>query len=377
MAGPTLTQLSLDSSNALDEGNNGSVERSSQIILGLDQLHFDFRHSPDTKLIFSLMVLPSGAIIIKIALDDVFPYDSYSNLPELVEEESYAIVLGTSSFTLDFTVDINENEKICTSGIGRASRKLGCLAKPTVTIITKEDLITIKTKSIFKNNEISFKLGEEFEETTPGGHKTKVRPSTFSDEFNYELLILKSSQSTVILDDGSLIQVQDWDGKEITIRRKLVDEKLVVTEMIVCVVLVSIIIINKNSLYLQGTWKLVSSENFDDYMKEVGVGFATRKVAGMAKPTVIISVNGDVVNIKSESTFKNTEMSFKLGQEFDEVTPDDRKVKSIINLDEGALVQVQNWDGKSTTIKRKLVDDKLVLECVMNGVTATRVYERA
>ncbi|NP_001272552.1 adipocyte fatty acid-binding protein [Capra hircus] len=126
-----------------------------------------------------------------------------------------------------------------------------------------------------------------------------------------------------------------------------------------------------------GTWKLVSSENFDDYMKEVGVGFATRKVAGMAKPTVIISVNGDVVNIKSESTFKNTEMSFKLGQEFDEVTPDDRKVKSIINLDEGALVQVQNWDGKSTTIKRKLVDDKLVLECVMNGVTTTRVYERA
>uniref|UniRef100_A0A8B9Y3R6 Cytosolic fatty-acid binding proteins domain-containing protein n=1 Tax=Bos mutus grunniens TaxID=30521 RepID=A0A8B9Y3R6_BOSMU len=127
----------------------------------------------------------------------------------------------------------------------------------------------------------------------------------------------------------------------------------------------------------EGTWKLVSSENFDDYMKEVGVGFATRKVAGMAKPTLIISLNGDVVTIKSESTFKNTEISFKLGQEFDEVTPDDRKVKSIVNLDEGALVQVQNWDGKSTTIKRKLVDDKMVLECVMNGVTATRVYERA
>ncbi|XP_055288484.1 fatty acid-binding protein, adipocyte [Moschus berezovskii] len=126
-----------------------------------------------------------------------------------------------------------------------------------------------------------------------------------------------------------------------------------------------------------GTWKLVSSENFDDYMKEVGVGFATRKVAGMAKPTLIISVNGDVVTIKSESTFKNTEISFKLGQEFDEVTPDDRKVKSTVNLDGGALVQVQNWDGKSTTIKRKLVDDKLVLECVMNGVTATRVYEKA
>lgn len=57
------------------------------------------------------------------------------------------------------------------------------------------------------------------------------------------------------------------------------------------------------------------------------MGFATRKVAGMAKPTLIISLNGGVVTIKSESTFKNTEISFKLGQEFDEVTPDDRKVK--------------------------------------------------
>ncbi|KAM5280815.1 fatty acid-binding protein, adipocyte isoform 3-T3 [Ctenodactylus gundi] len=94
---------------------------------------------------------------------------------------------------------------------------------------------------------------------------------------------------------------------------------------------------------LVGTWKLVSSENFDDYMKEVGVGFATRKVAGMAKPNMIISVNGDVITIKSESTFKNTEISFKIGQEFDEVTADDRKVK----------------------------------ECVMKAVTATRVYERA
>ncbi|KAM6170961.1 fatty acid-binding protein, adipocyte isoform 3-T3 [Erethizon dorsatum] len=92
-----------------------------------------------------------------------------------------------------------------------------------------------------------------------------------------------------------------------------------------------------------GTWKLVSSENFDDYMKEVGVGFATRKVAGMAKPNMIISINGDVLTIRSESTFKNTEICFKLGQEFDEITADDRKAK----------------------------------ECVMNGVTSTRVYERA
>lgn len=66
-----------------------------------------------------------------------------------------------------------------------------------------------------------------------------------------------------------------------------------------------------------------------------GVGFATRKVAGMAKPNMIISVNGDVITIRSESTFKNTEISFKLDQEFEEITADDRKVK-VRNKDLGA-----------------------------------------
>lgn len=50
-------------------------------------------------------------------------------------------------------------------------------------------------------------------------------------------------------------------------------------------------------------------------------------MAGVAKPNVTISINGDVITIKTESTFKNTEVSFKLGEEFDETTADDRKTK--------------------------------------------------
>uniref|UniRef100_A0A7M4DVY6 Cytosolic fatty-acid binding proteins domain-containing protein n=1 Tax=Crocodylus porosus TaxID=8502 RepID=A0A7M4DVY6_CROPO len=111
-----------------------------------------------------------------------------------------------------------------------------------------------------------------------------------------------------------------------------------------------------------GTWKLVSSENFDDYMKELGVGLATRKIGGLAKPKVIISMKGDVVTIRTESTFKNTQFSFKLGQEFEETTADDRKVKSVITLEKGSLVHMQKWNGKETTIRRKLVDGKMVVK---------------
>nr|6XU9_A Chain A, Myelin P2 protein [Homo sapiens] len=125
-----------------------------------------------------------------------------------------------------------------------------------------------------------------------------------------------------------------------------------------------------------GTWKLVSSENFDDYMKALGVGLATRKLGNLAKPTVIISKKGDIITIRTESTFKNTEISFKLGQEFEETTADNRKTKSIVTLQRGSLNQVQRWDGKETTIKRKLVNGKMVAECKMKGVVCTRIYEK-
>lgn len=47
----------------------------------------------------------------------------------------------------------------------------------------------------------------------------------------------------------------------------------------------------------------------------------------MTKPTTIIAIEGDVITLKTVSTFKSTEINFKLGEEFDETTADDRKVK--------------------------------------------------
>ncbi|XP_003219599.3 myelin P2 protein [Anolis carolinensis] len=125
-----------------------------------------------------------------------------------------------------------------------------------------------------------------------------------------------------------------------------------------------------------GSWKLVSSENFDDYMKELGVGLATRKLGSLAKPRLIISVKGDQMTIRTESTFKNIQITFKLGQEFQETTADDRKTKTVVTLERGALVQVQKWNGKESTIRRKIVDGKMVVECIMKSVRCTRVYEK-
>ncbi|XP_008054573.1 fatty acid-binding protein, heart isoform X2 [Carlito syrichta] len=125
-----------------------------------------------------------------------------------------------------------------------------------------------------------------------------------------------------------------------------------------------------------GTWKLVDSKNFDDYMKSLGVGFATRQVACMTKPTTIIQKDGDTIILKTQSTFKNTEISFKLGVEFDETTADDRKVKSIVTLDGSKLIHLQKWDGQETTLVREIIDGKLILTLTHGNAVCTRTYEK-
>ncbi|XP_054241409.1 LOW QUALITY PROTEIN: fatty acid-binding protein 5-like, partial [Indicator indicator] len=127
-----------------------------------------------------------------------------------------------------------------------------------------------------------------------------------------------------------------------------------------------------------GKWCLISSEGFEEYMKELGVGMAMRKMGSMAKPDVYIVKDGDTITVKTESTFKTSQFSFKLGEKFEESTLDGRKTQTLISLkDDGSLIQEQEWDGKKTIITRKLVDGQLVVECDMNGVKCVRVYQKA
>ncbi|KAJ8403016.1 hypothetical protein AAFF_G00359320 [Aldrovandia affinis] len=124
-----------------------------------------------------------------------------------------------------------------------------------------------------------------------------------------------------------------------------------------------------------GTWRMVSSENFDDYMKALGVGFATRRVGNMAKPNLLFSVDDQgIICMKSQSTLKTTEVKFKLNEEFDETTADDRKTKTIVTLENGKLVQKQSWDGKDTILEREVADGKLIAKCMMGKVVAVRTY---
>ncbi|XP_020788114.2 myelin P2 protein-like [Boleophthalmus pectinirostris] len=127
-----------------------------------------------------------------------------------------------------------------------------------------------------------------------------------------------------------------------------------------------------------GTWRLDSSENFDNYMKAVGVCLATRQMGNLVKPNFIVSVDDQgLISMKSQSTFKTTEIKFRLDEEFDETTADDRKTKTVITMENGKLIQTQKWKGKETSIEREITDGKMTVKCIIGDVVAMRTYVKA
>ncbi|KAL6058741.1 hypothetical protein STEG23_008595 [Scotinomys teguina] len=78
---------------------------------------------------------------------------------------------------------------------------------------------------------------------------------------------------------------------------------------------------------LEGKWRLTESQGFEEYMKELGVGLALRKMGAMAKPDCIITCDGNNITVKTESTLKTTQFSCTLGEQFEETTADGRKTQ--------------------------------------------------
>jgi len=130
-----------------------------------------------------------------------------------------------------------------------------------------------------------------------------------------------------------------------------------------------------------GTYKLDTSENFDEFMKALGVGMVMRKMANAATPVVTVTKEEDeTYNIKQVTTFKTTEIKFKLGEEFDETTADGRVVKSTITLDGNTLKHKQVGDvakkEKDSTMDREFTDTHMNMFCKVDDITCTRKYKR-
>ncbi|KAF4071228.1 hypothetical protein AMELA_G00283660 [Ameiurus melas] len=109
------------------------------------------------------------------------------------------------------------------------------------------------------------------------------------------------------------------------------------------------------------SWKFVKCENFDDYLKAIGLNDELRSIANVIKPVFTFSQEDDIVVIKTQTVINEHESRFRLGEEFDDKANDGRVCKTIITLDGDKLIQVQKWDSSEATTVREIQDGKLIM----------------
>uniref|UniRef100_A0A7N9D7E7 Retinol binding protein 2 n=1 Tax=Macaca fascicularis TaxID=9541 RepID=A0A7N9D7E7_MACFA len=123
-----------------------------------------------------------------------------------------------------------------------------------------------------------------------------------------------------------------------------------------------------------GTWEMESNENFEGYMKALDIDFATRKIAVHLTQTKVIDQDGDNFKTKTTSTFRNYDVDFTVGVEFDEYTKglDNRHVKSLVTWEGDVLVCVQKGEKENRGWKQWIEGDKLYL--VSTGVCSAPLH---
>ncbi|KAA8587673.1 retinol-binding protein 1.1 [Etheostoma spectabile] len=129
---------------------------------------------------------------------------------------------------------------------------------------------------------------------------------------------------------------------------------------------------------LNGYWKMISNDNFEEYLKALEVNIAIRKIATLLKPDKDIVHNGDHIIIKTLSTFKNYNMDFHVGKEFEEDLSgvDDRKCKTTVTWEGDKLVCVQKGEIEGRGWTHWVDGDELHLELRAAGAVCKQVFKK-
>ncbi|KPI98871.1 PREDICTED: fatty acid-binding protein-like [Papilio xuthus] len=126
-------------------------------------------------------------------------------------------------------------------------------------------------------------------------------------------------------------------------------------------------------------YKLKTSDNFDEYLKYIGVGFISRKTANSVSPVCVVTQNDDgSYTLAMMTTLRNIYTTFKLDEEFEEERADGTKVKSTIVLEGNKLIQTQiEPNGRKSVHVREFTPKTLTVTSTAEGWNGQciRVYE--
>eukprot|EP00092_Neocalanus_flemingeri_P034029 GFUD01037005.1.p1 GENE.GFUD01037005.1~~GFUD01037005.1.p1 ORF type:complete len:139 (+),score=44.68 GFUD01037005.1:65-481(+) len=122
----------------------------------------------------------------------------------------------------------------------------------------------------------------------------------------------------------------------------------------------------------KGKFERTSADQYEEFLKALEVNFLLRKAATVSTPVMDITEADGTWNIKTSTTLKTMELKFKLGEEFDETTPDGREVTAVVTFEDGKIVTVQKAkkDGQKSTksVREMNGADELVYTMTVDGM---------
>jgi hypothetical protein len=101
-----------------------------------------------------------------------------------------------------------------------------------------------------------------------------------------------------------------------------------------------------------GSFLMDTSEGFDEFMYEMGVNIFTRKVANNLYPQQDIHLEDDEISIVTLTSFRNIKTRFRLGEAWEENTPDGRTTQTVATLEGSSIVKVRGRAGAGSLWQR-------------------------
>ncbi|XP_042290986.1 fatty acid-binding protein 10-A, liver basic-like [Thunnus thynnus] len=114
-----------------------------------------------------------------------------------------------------------------------------------------------------------------------------------------------------------------------------------------------------------GTWKVYSEENLEDFLKVVGVPEKVVKMRKEVKPVIVIEQKGKDFTYTMKTPVFTKVHSFSIGKETEITTLDGKKIKCIMREDDGKLIAETD---KFTTV-REIQGEDMVETVTAGSVT--------
>merc|ERR1712227_286177 len=126
---------------------------------------------------------------------------------------------------------------------------------------------------------------------------------------------------------------------------------------------------NIKMVQMKGKYLRTEEKDYEKFLSAVGVGFMYRKAATASTPTMTITKSGDKWTMETATTLKTMKIEFKLGEVFDDKTPDGRDVTCTVT---------QEGDDKLVTVQvtRTFTDDGINVIYKCDGVISPQFFKR-